>query len=139
MDLTSPEFLATAITALITGGVINALIGWIKDRKTVHATARLTDVQTLQAKLSYVEAVAEYLQKHNDRLQIDYEESEERNRKMRERVTTLETELDKIRRSAQQTQDELERVRESATRTQEECEALSAKLAELSKESKHGN
>ncbi len=139
MDLSNPSVLATLVTALLSGGAISALIGWLKDRRTVGATARLTDVQTLQAKLAYVEAVAEYLQKHNDRLQIDFEESEERNHKMRERVNTLETELDKIRRSAQQTNDELERVRASAAKTQEECEALSMKIAELTRDAIDGD
>lgn len=138
MDISS-ETLAGIVAALLTGGAATALVGWFKDRRTIAASANLTDVQTLQAKLAYVEAVAEYLQKHNDRLQIDYEEAEERNRKMRERVLALESELDKIKRSAAQTQEELERVKASAQQTQEECDSLSLKLAELTKDTGYGH
>ncbi len=105
------------ILALITGGAVTTLINWLKDRKKDTATAKLTDVQTLQAKLAYVEGVAEYLQKHNDRIQQDYDASEERNRIYRQRVIELEIEVDSVRRSA--------------AHTQAECEKLEKKIKEL--------
>lgn len=98
------------ILAVISGGALTTFLNWLKDRKKDTATAKLTDVQTLQAKLAYVEGVAEYLQKHNDRLQEDYEASEERNRKYRQRVAELEIEVDAVRRSAAHTQSECERL-----------------------------
>lgn len=98
------------IIAVISGGALTTLINWWKDRKKDSAVAKLTDVQTLQAKLAYVEGVAEYLQKHNDRLQTDYEEAEERNRQYRQRVAQLEIEVDSVRRSAAHLQAECDRL-----------------------------
>lgn len=109
--------LPTFIAAVITGGALTQIIVWFKERKKDVATSRLTDVQTLQAKLAYVEGVAEYLRKHNDDLQKDYDELDERHRRVRQRVTELEEELDRVKRSAAQ--------------TQVECERLSHKLQDL--------
>lgn len=113
----SGELWSAIILAVISGGALTTLLNWLRDRKKDAATAKLTDVQTLQAKLAYVEGVAEYLQKHNDRLQEDYEASEERNRSLRKRVSELEIEVDAVRRSA--------------TQLQAKCEQLDKKLREV--------
>lgn len=109
--------IASIIVALLSGGVLVSFIEWLRNRKKDDATAKLTDVQTLQAKLAYMESIHESLQKHNDNLQKDYDELEERHRAVRKRVTELEEELDRVRRSAAQ--------------TQAECEALGRKLQEV--------
>lgn len=111
------EMWSAIILAVISGGALTTLLNWLRDRKKDAATAKLTDVQTLQAKLAYVEGVAEYLQKHNDRLQEDYEASEERNRSLRKRVSELEIEVDSVRRSA--------------AHLQAKCEQLDRKLREV--------
>lgn len=98
------------ISAIITGGALTQILVWFKDRKKDVATVHLTDVQTLQAKLAYVEGVAEYLRKHNDDLQKDYDELDDRHRRVRQRVAELEEELDRVKRSAAQTQLECERL-----------------------------
>jgi len=119
------DVLPTLIAAVLTGGAMTQLLVWFKERKKDIAATRLTDVQTLQAKLAYVESVAEYLRKHNDELQKDYDELEERHRRVRQRVTELEEELDKVKRSAAQ--------------TQVECERLSVKLQDLIEGTEHDN
>jgi predicted RNase H-like nuclease (RuvC/YqgF family) len=111
------DVLPSLIAAVITGGALTQLLVWLKERKKDGAATRLTDVQTLQAKLAYVESVAEYLRKHSEDLQADYDELEERHRRVRQRVTELEEELDRVKRSAAQ--------------TQIECERLSYKIQEL--------
>lgn len=108
---------ATVILSFFSGGVITAVVGYFKDRRLGTATAKLTDVQALQAKLAYVEGIADNLKKHNDALQSDYDELDARHRSVRNRVTELEEELDRVRRSAAQ--------------TQAECEHLSRRLSEL--------
>ncbi len=106
--------LASLIVALLSGGVLVSLIDYWRNRKKDKATTDLTDVHTLQAKLAYVEQVAEYLRKHNDGLQQDLDLEQDRGRRMRQRISELEEELDRVKRSAAQ--------------TQAECEALGIKL-----------
>lgn len=114
------DTIQAVIIAVFSTSVFAALIGWWKERKKDTAVAKLTDVQTLQAKLAYVESVAEYLRKHNDSLQADYDELEQRHRTVRNRVTELEEELDRVKRSAAQ--------------TQAECESLGKRLQSLLEE-----
>lgn len=117
MEPSTSQTITTIILAAFSGGVISAFVGWLKERKKDTATAKLTDVQALQAKLAFMEAIHDNLQKHNDNLQKDYDELEERHRRVRQRVTELEEELDRVRRSAAQ--------------TQAECVRLSERLSEL--------
>jgi chromosome segregation ATPase len=104
------DIITTIILSVFSTGVIAAFINWLKERKKDEAATKLTDIQTLQGKLAYIEGVAEYLRKHNDSLQKDYDELEDRNRRMRVRISELEEELDKVKRSAAQTQAECERL-----------------------------
>lgn len=104
------DTLTAIILSVFSSGVLAACIGYFKDRHKDKATAKLTDVQTLQAQLTYVEGVAEYLRKHNDDLQEDYGKLEEKYRKQRERITQLEEEIMRVRQSAAQTQIECERL-----------------------------
>jgi uncharacterized protein YlxW (UPF0749 family) len=119
------DTITAIILSVFSTGVVTTFISWLRDRKKDSATVQLTDVQTLQAKLAYVEGVAEYLRRHNDNLEKDYDELEERYRSVRRRVTELEEELDRVRRSAAQ--------------TQAECENLSIRLTELLGEVKGGD
>ncbi len=107
-----------AIVASVSGsGILAALLDWFRNRRKDAATAKLTDVQVLQTQLTYVEGVAEYLRKHNDTLQKDYEALDAKYRAQRERVSELEADIDKLRRSAAQ--------------TQIECDQLSRRLDEV--------
>lgn len=115
--MTDKNWLATVILSLFSTGVLTALIAWFKDRHKDSAAANLADIQTLQAKLAYIQEIAEALQKRNEILQNDYDELEERYRKIRERAIQLEEELDRVKRSA--------------AHTQVECDRLSERLKEL--------
>lgn len=116
LDFDAP-IIASIIVALLTGGVLNELLTWWRNRKKDNAVVNLTDIQALQAKLAYMESIHNNLQRHNDNLQKDFDDSEERNRRMRQRISELEEELDRVKRSAAQ--------------TQMECEALGDKLREM--------
>jgi chromosome segregation ATPase len=113
----NPDVLTAVILSVTSTGVVSAFIGWLKDRRKDTATAKLTDVQTLQGQLAYMETVADNLHKRNEALQKDYDELDERYRAVRSRVTELEEELDRVKRSAAQ--------------TQAECESLGKRLKEL--------
>lgn len=102
--------LTTVIASLTSAGVLTALIDWFRNRHKVASEVKLTDVQTLQAQLAYIEGVAEYLRKHNDDLQNDYTQLEDKYRKQRERISELEEEIRKVRQSAHQTQIECEQL-----------------------------
>ncbi len=106
----SETLLVSIITALATGGAVTALVSWLKDRKKDTATAALTDMQTLQAKLAYVEQVANFQKTHIEDLHKELAQERESKQKMRGRVTELEEEVDKLKRQAADTKDQCDRM-----------------------------
>ncbi len=105
------------ITAFGVGAILTSLITLIKERKKDKAAVELSDIQTLQQKLAYVEHVYEFQKKHNITLQEDLDTAVEKARALRKRVSELEEELDAIKRKAAE--------------TQAQCEELSIKLRDI--------
>jgi predicted RNase H-like nuclease (RuvC/YqgF family) len=105
------------ITGLGIGAVLVAIIGWLKDRRKIASDTNLTDVQTLQNKLIYLEKVIDNIDKHNDRLQKDLEEVEARERERVKRIRELE--------------DEVHSLRMNSRALEEQCARLSSKLTEF--------
>lgn len=95
-------------------GLIAGIVGYVKDRKKDTATAKLTDVQALQQQVSLMEQVTRFLRAENERLQLDYQASEDARRVMRQQLVDL--------------QDELQKVKLRAAQTQAQCETLSRQL-----------
>lgn len=114
--LSSQVFMAVITSAGVTG-VVSGLISYAKDRKKDLATAKLTDVQALQQQVALMEQVTKFLREENERLQSDYNESENARRAMRTQLNDLETELQK--------------VKHNATETQDKCEGLSRQLKQF--------
>lgn len=113
MEVTS-EMLAAIIGSAGVTGVIGGVVSYYKDRKKDLATAKLTDVQALQQQVSLMDQVTRFLRAENERLQADYNASEEARRIMRQRMSELEEELQKVKRNA--------------ALTQQQCEDLSRQL-----------
>jgi chromosome segregation ATPase len=112
------------VTAAISGGVVQALITWVKDRRRDASEVQRTDVET---KLAYLNTVIEHLDKQAERERADKERAlselaaaHDENRTLREKVHNL--------------QDELYEVRRSARETEHRCNELAAKLHELIEE-----
>lgn len=99
------------ILAVVGAGVLNSIVQFFKDRRKDATAADLADVQTLQAKLAYLESIAENLRKHNIALQADYDSAEERNRRARHRIAELEEELDKIKRNCNSLESQLDTLK----------------------------
>lgn len=109
---------ADLIVAIISSagatGVVGGVVSYVKDRKKDVATAKLTDVQALQQQVSLMEQVTRFLRAENERLQADYNASEEARRALRARMAEVE--------------DELQKVKRNAAITQQQCEDLSRQL-----------
>lgn len=119
-----PGGIVEIITALGIGALLTALVGWLKDRRKIASDVRLTDMETLQKQLAYLEKVIENVGKHNDRLQADLTRAEEREQTRVQRIRELEDEVDRLRRSFRD--------------MEEQCARLSTKLAEfLTTEGEH--
>lgn len=121
--LNSQVFLAVITSAGATG-VVGGVFSYLKDRKKDAATAKLTDVQALQQQVALMEQVTKFLREENERLQADYNESENARRLMRTQLHTLE--------------DELQKVKHNALETQEHCEQLAKQLKSFINESNGG-
>jgi predicted RNase H-like nuclease (RuvC/YqgF family) len=107
------------ITAFGIGGILSAIVNWLKDRKKVGAETEKTDVDT---KLAYLNTVIERLDAEAKRAQTERDQEaqraiaerarlladlaaeQERNASLRKRVRELEEEIDGVRRSARETQ-----------------------------------
>lgn len=118
------DIATTAILTLFSGGVVTAFIAWLRDRGKDASAVHMMDLQALQAKLVYVEGVADYLRKDNEyqnqrytQLQKDYDELDAKYRDVRQHMIMLE--------------DELDRVKRSSAHTQAECETLSVRIKAL--------
>lgn len=105
------------ITALGTGGVVAAVVGWLKDRKKDNATAKLTDVEALQKQVVLLTSITDYLRRENAALQVDRDSEFERSRRLARQLSEVQDELDKVRRQA--------------ARTQSQCEELSHKIKQM--------
>lgn len=112
-----PGGIVELITALGIGALLTAIVGWLKDRQKIASDVKLTDMETLQKQLAYLEKVIENIGNHNDRLRKDLDDYEEREKKRIDRIRELETEVDTLRRGL--------RTMES------QCERLSTRLAEF--------
>lgn len=110
----SNDAIVTIVTSAGLTGVLSGIVTYIKDRKKDAATAKLTDVQALQQQVSLMESVTRFLRAENERLQADYQKSEDARRALRQQMIDLEDELQKVKRNAAQ--------------TQEQCESLSRQL-----------
>jgi chromosome segregation ATPase len=108
------DVVAAVVSSAGLTGIISGVVSYFKDRKKDAATAKLTDVQALQQQVSLMESVTRFLRAENERLQTDYQKSEEARRLLRQRMIDLE--------------DELQKVKRNATQTQEQCESLSRQL-----------
>lgn len=110
----SDAVIIALITAVCSGGLGAAVVAFFKDRKKDNATAKLTDVQALQQQVLLLTQVSDFLRKENDKLQKDYEESEESRRKMRLRMEELESELQQIRLRCDRMTDQLKEMKGDA-------------------------
>lgn len=106
----SSELIAAIIGSAGATGAISGIITYFKDRKKDLATAKLTDVQALQQQVTLMEQVTRFLRAENERLQTDYNQSEEARRAMRQRMSELEEELQKVKRNAAMTQQQCEEL-----------------------------
>jgi len=124
MDGWDAATIAAVIAALGVGGIIQALVGYLKDRRKGAAETIKTDVDT---KLAYLNTVIERLDSEakrslaeRDRLAAELTEEQRRSSELRKRVRELEDELDDVRRSARE--------------TQHKCDELATRLKELIQE-----
>lgn len=124
--------IVTVIAALGIGGIIQAVVNWLGNRKKTAVDATKTDVDT---KLAYLNTVIERLDAENKRMTADRDRviaeltiEQERNSALRRRVRELEDELDGVRQSARETQN-------TARETQKKCDELAARLKALVKDS----
>jgi chromosome segregation ATPase len=113
--------IVTLIGALGIGGAIQAVIGWLRDRKKNASDVGKTDVET---KLAYLNTVIERLDSEakrslaeRDRIAAELSAEQQRSSDLRKRVRELEDELDGVRRSARE--------------TQHKCDELALRLKEL--------
>jgi chromosome segregation ATPase len=118
--LTAPTIVAI-IGALGVGGIIQAVISYLKDRRKITSDSNKTDVDT---KLAYLNTVIERLDAEakrslaeRDRLYGELTAEQQRSSDLRKRVRELEDELDGVRRSARE--------------TQHKCDELAVRLKEL--------
>lgn len=109
MAITSDLVVAVVSSAGVTG-LLGGVVGYFKDRKKDTATAKLTDVQALQQQVSLMEQVTRFLRAENERLQLDYNQSEAARRAMRNEIINLQDELSKVRHNAAQTQAQCDRL-----------------------------
>lgn len=98
------ELVVAVISAAGATGLVSGVVSYVKDRRKDLATAKLTDVQALQLQVALMDQVTNFLRDENTRLQKDYNQSEDARRSMREHLTKLEDELQKVKRNAAQTQ-----------------------------------
>lgn len=106
--------LIAIITAVCSGGLGVAVMGYVKDRKKDNATAKLTDVQALQQQVLLLTTISDYLRKENDQLQRDYSESEENRRKMRLRMEELESKLARVERECSAMREQIQEMKEES-------------------------
>lgn len=116
-----PTTIAALIAALGAGGIIQAMVGFFRDRKKTAGEVVRTDVET---KLAYLNTVIERLDAEakrslaeRDRLAAELAAEQQRSSDLRKRVRELEDELDEVRRSARE--------------TQYKCDELALRLREL--------
>lgn len=112
------------VTAAISGGVVQALITWVKDRRKDASEVQRTDVET---KLAYLNTVIEHLDKQAERERVDKE------RVMSELAAEQAKNAD-LRQKVNSLQDELYEVRRSARETEHRCDELAEKIQELIQE-----
>jgi chromosome segregation ATPase len=108
MDGWDAGTIAAIIAAVGVGGIVQALVGYFKDRHKTGAEVTKTDVDT---KLAYLNTVIERLDTEakrslaeRDRLAGELTTEQQRSSDLRKRVRELEDELDDVRRSARETQ-----------------------------------
>lgn len=106
--MSTNDLLVAAISAVGALGGATGVVSYFKDRKKDAATAKLTDVQALQQQVALMGQVTQFLRTENERLQADYNGSEEARRIMRANMIVLEDELLKVKRNAAQTQAQCE-------------------------------
>jgi chromosome segregation ATPase len=113
--------IAAVIAAVGVGGIVQALVGYLKDRRKTAGEVTKTDVDT---KLAYLNTVIERLDAEarrslaeRDRLAAELTAEQQRSSDLRKRVRELEDELDDVRRSARE--------------TQYKCDELAQRLKEL--------
>jgi chromosome segregation ATPase len=129
MDPVNTGLIVSILGALGVGGVIQALIVWLRERKKDAVDVSRTDVDT---KLAYLNAVIERLDAEarrslaeRDRLAAELGSEQSRSSALRKRVGELEDELDGVRRSARE--------------TQRKCDELAARIRELMNDSGGGD
>lgn len=107
----SDVVIVAVISALGSGGIVAAIVSWLKDHKKDAATAKLTDVQALQQQVLLLTQVSDFLRKENDQLQKDYEESETARRAMRMKMEELESKLSRVERECASMREQLTEMR----------------------------
>lgn len=112
--------IVSLIAALGVGGIVQALINYLKDRRKTETDNTRTDVDT---QLAYLKTVIEQLGNEvkrvvmdRDRIQEELLEEQSRSAVLRRRVRELEDEIDGVRKSARETQHKCD---ELATRLQQ--------------------
>ena len=113
--------LASLVTAVGAGGIVQALIGYAKDRRRGTVEARKIDVET---SLTYLNAVIVRLDEEakrslseRDRLATELSAEQQRSSDLRKRVRELE--------------DEIDRVRNVARDTEHKCDQLAQRIQDL--------
>lgn len=128
MNHVNATTIVAVISAIGVGGIIQALIAYLKDRKRAVSDVAKTDVDT---KLAYLNTVIDRLDTEakrslaeRDRLAAELTAEQQRSSDLRKRVRELEDELDDVRRSARE--------------TQHKCDDLALRLKELINEATPG-
>lgn len=122
------NFDATTIVSLIAalgiGGILNAVVGYFKDRKKNDSDSHKTDVDT---KLAYLNTVIEGLAGEVKRVVTDRD-------KIREELLSEQEHSAKLRMRVRELEDEIDGVRRSARETQNKCDELANRLQDLLKD-----
>lgn len=116
--------IATIVAAAGVGGIVQAIIGYLKDRKKTVSEINKTDVDTT---LAYLNAVIE-------RLDADSKRSLAERDRLASELTAEQLRSSELRKRVRELEDELDGVRRSARDTQNKCDELALRLKQLIKD-----
>lgn len=123
MNFDAPT-IVSLVAAVGLGGIIQAVIGYFKDRKSIESNSHKIDVDT---KLAYLDTVIEGLASEVNRVKADRDH-------IREELISEQDHSAKLRARVRELEDEIDGVRRSARDTQNKCDELANRLQDLLKD-----